>query len=661
MSPRSGRRQRRQRGHRAGTTGNANKDDFLSGVRRFESRRHSLVIVWALCAVHGLALTFLFRPISGLFNTSPLVDQDWGLHFHHLQAMERFWTQDRALTGYNPLFMAGYPSNTIQDLSIKFFEFAALVLAQFVLTPTQGFKLTAFIAMTSVPWMLYFAAHNFFYDSEIKSLGAPAVAVLGTVYWWNSLPREMFFYGMIGFPTAIYLSIWGVSLCYRIARADRGPSPVHVSWLAFVLIVLPLHFQALLILAPPLLSLLLFEPKLRNSRDLALMGGAAALSLLANSLWLTTALRHRDDNISQQIVEQLPLFTSSDLLTFVVDYFGSRGYWTFRPTFFEKGFRLVLLILGIFGLGKMIRRGPRSLGITLAFGVVGCFLLTYFGSLVPLLRGWQPLRFKIALDLFLLIGAAYAIGRQFKNHDVAASRLVPLLLGGAVLAFTLNVVQSESSGRMRLRSELNPDLVGLIEWIKRETPIDGRILFEESGDETGFVHDGVYLSNFVALGSGRQLIGGPINLYNDRHHFAEFHSGRLFKRDIGSLSDAELRNYLSLYNIGVIAAFHPASIKRLHALPGFVTFVERLGALHLFKVNQALTWFVEGRGKVTARLNRLELSELEGNSVILKYHWIDGLKSVPSVHIEPVHFADDPIPFIKIINPPTTLMLRMAR
>jgi hypothetical protein len=58
--------------------------------------------------------------------------------------------------------MAGYPSNTIQDLSIKFFEFAALGLSALALSPIQWFKLTAFVAMAAVPWLMYFAARNFF-------------------------------------------------------------------------------------------------------------------------------------------------------------------------------------------------------------------------------------------------------------------------------------------------------------------------------------------------------------------------------------------------------------------------------------------------------------------------------------------------------------------
>ena len=57
------------------------------------------------------------------------------------------------------------------------------------------------------------------------------------------------------------------------------------------------------------------------------------------------------------------------------------------------------------------------------------------------------------------------------------------------------------------------------------------------------------------------------------------------------------------------------------------------------------------------RLDKL-ISELKGKVIVLKYHWIAGLKSEPAATIEPVKLADDPIPFIKIIDPPASLILR---
>jgi hypothetical protein len=186
------------------------------------------------------------------------------------------------------------------------------------------------------------------------------------------------------------------------------------------------------------------------------------------------------------------------------------------------------------------------------------------------------------------------------------------------------------------------------------------VLFEESGDETGFVYEGVYLSSLLPRLTGRQLIGGPINLYNDRHHFAEFHSGKIFKQDVRTLSDEELRKYLRLYNIGAIVAFHPASIQRLESIAGLATVEQRIGPVRLMKVHQPLSWFIQGEGSVRAGFNRLELSDLKGNEIVLKYHWVEGLTAAPVTRIEPIKMADDPIPFIKLVHPPARVTLRVG-
>src|ERR1044071_3930227 len=269
------------------------------------------------------------------------------------------------------------------------------------------------------------------------------------------------------------------------------------------------------------------------------------------------------------------------------------------------------------------------------------------------------MRFKVPLDLILVIAASYYASLSF-----ARSRSFSPFVGSAVvlglLAFSLNVIQTESSGRLQLRSIFRPELKAIVEWINEKTPENARLLFEESGDESGFVYDRTYLSSFLPYLTGRQLIGGPINLYNDRHHFAEFHSGKMFHKDPRAMSDAELRNYLRLYNIGTVVAFDPRSIQRLQAVPGLVTLEQRIGPVHLMKVNQPLSWFLSGEGNVKAGYNRLELSELKGDELILKYHWVESLTAEPSVRMEPIQIADDPIPFIKIIHPPSTLKLRVT-
>ena len=609
--------------------------------------------------LHAFALALSFETIYALFGNQPLIDQDWGLHFHHLKSLEAFWRDSAGLSGYNPYFMAGYPSNTIQDLSVKFFEFASLGLATIGLAPAQGFKITAFLAMASVPGLSYFAGRNFFYNHESRDMIALGSASLGALYWWNSLPREMFFYGMIGFPVAAYFSVWGVSLFYRLVIESPKPGLLHVGWLLFAAVILPLHVQSLVIFAPSMIALLIVQPRRMTAMLFFWLVAALALCALVNFPWLTTAFNHRHDDVSSAIVAQLPLFASSDPLTFLIDYLGAKGYWTFRPSFVEKGFRLMLLILGVLGTIELIKKGNRPVGIALTAGLLSLFVLTYFGAFIPGLAAWQPLRFKVPFDLFQVIGAAYCLNQWLTGQKAWRFHLVPATFALGGLAFAINLVQTESMGKLQLRTRMVPEITAIVDWVGRETPDDGRVLFEESGDETGFVYDGIYLSSFLPHLSGRQLIGGPINIYNDRHHFAEFHSGQLFKRDIGTISDDDLRNYLRLYNIGAVVAFHPASIKKLLSIPGLVTVDRRIGPIHLMKVNQPLSWFVEGDGKVQAGANRLELHDLKGSEIVLKYHWVAGLNSEPAAKIEAVKLADDPIPFIKLIDPPSSLVLRV--
>ena len=611
--------------------------------------------------IHAFGLIFLFAPPTGLFNSQPVIEQDWGLHFHHLESMAAFWRQDRISWGYNPLFMAGYPSNTIQDLSIKFFEFSALGLATLGLAPIQWFKILAFLAMAAVPWLMYFAARNLFFDrDEIRSSAALVAALLGTAYWWNSLPREMFFYGMVGYAPASYTSVLGVSFLYRIAKNSSLWSPIHLGWLVLSLVSLPLHVQSIVIFLPAIVALLVVQGNLFRRNLLIWTAGAAVLSILANLLWLAPAFDHRTDDVSSAIVDQLPLFTSVDLFTFIKDYLGPTGYWTFRPSFAEKGFRLMLLLLGSWGTWKLVRSENRTVGVMLASTWIVLFLLAYFGSLIPFVKSWQPLRFKVPLDLFLTLAASYIVAHGLARRSLRPrSYILPAIGACGLLAFLFNLFATETRSTMLLRTQLRPELTAIVEWIKQETPAEARVLFEESGDETGFVYDGMYLSSFIPHWTGRELIGGPINLYNDRHHFAEFHSGKLFKKDIQTLSDDEIRNYFRLYNIGAVVAFHPASIQRLQSVPGLVTLERRVGPVHLMKVNQPLTWFLRGEGKLKASLNRLEASEVKGNEVILKYHWAEGLIGTPVVKIVPVKMYDDPIPFIKILDPPAIFTLQI--
>ena len=60
-------------------------------------------------------------------------------------------------------------------------------------------------------------------------------------------------------------------------------------------------------------------------------------------------------------------------------------------------------------------------------------------------------------------------------------------------------------------------------------------------------------------------------------------------------------------------------------------------------------------------MNRITCTQVTGERLSLKYHWVEGLVSEPPVALEPVMLIDDPIPFIQVTRPPTRFTLRIGR
>jgi hypothetical protein len=79
------------------------------------------------------------------------------------------------------------------------------------------------------------------------------------------------------------------------------------------------------------------------------------------------------------------------------------------------------------------------------------------------------------------------------------------------------------------------------------------------------------------------------------------------------------------------------------------------------QVEQPRSWSIQGSAKVEASLNRIRCTEAAREGLILKYHWVDGLRGEPEAAVEPVRLSEDPIPFIRVRNPPPEFRLRIGR
>jgi len=52
--------------------------------------RNSLAWAGAIFLLHAVGLVLLFSPMQGVLNDQPIIEQDWGLHFHHLKSLQSF-------------------------------------------------------------------------------------------------------------------------------------------------------------------------------------------------------------------------------------------------------------------------------------------------------------------------------------------------------------------------------------------------------------------------------------------------------------------------------------------------------------------------------------------------------------------------------------------
>ena len=115
------------------------------------------------------------------------------------------------------------------------------------------------------------------------------------------------------------------------------------------------------------------------------------------------------------------------------------------------------------------------------------------------------------------------------------------------------------------------------------------------------------------------------------------------------------------YNIGRIVVHSREAMRTLDGFPTVVG-VRTCENLAAYRIEHRLSYLLEGQGAVgSAGFNNLILDRLEGDTIVLKYNYLPGLKSVPPAKIEPVSPISGMPPLIRIVAPPRTLRLYLGR
>lgn len=609
-------------------------------------RRIALLTGILLIQIGLLAYTF---PLTELLSQKLLFHIDNPFHWYVIAALSGQETPN-LIAGYDPFFSAGKPLGLVGNESAKF----PALIGAFIHDPESA----------TVIWKIYVFAL-----SLLASLCVPLAlillrqgilvtligAVFGMLLWWTGMFRWFHTAGMVSFVFVTYASLPYSAYFLNYIRG-------HIGWHALFLLI-PL--ASLLLLVHPLFPAIMAPValiSLANYRSIrierVLTGGAliAMLGLLPHWSWLyyslISPLEFSDNYITHQRITK-PVF----ILMGMVGIWDDAGGAKINP---------VILLSVLFGYLGAIRKDTSHSGWI--YGLVGIIFLLYaqtggYSSLLARLT--QPNRFMPVGYLFLVVPAAIGLGQLWerikqnlnirrKIFSIGALSVVLAGLGIGVFELSREVSYKPHGHYGQIPPNVDgsgPVVDHILGFLRNHTDTERRILFETSHAR---VYDGGHAAGFLALKSGREFIGGPYV----QQHFSGFWDHFLFGRDIESISMKEMREYLERYNIGWIVVHSDRSKRYFTQLPGAMLADEGEG-ISIYRTDVEGNYFFKGTGKIVERgFNRLVLDDLQGDDVLLKYHYIPGLVSDPPVAIEPAWIGDDPNPFVRLLHPPVRVVLR---
>ncbi len=653
-------------------------------ISQTAGRRAAIAAIFALLALHAFQATRLFPTLASIVDpSSPVVVVDHAIHEYHGSLGANFFRQHATTWGYDPFFMAGYPETPVWDSSSNpSIAFNLLGGDNF-----RSYKVGLFVASILVLAAVAGGA-------SATGLGAAEVAVAMLLAWfvfWTGFPFVLWQSGLFAFVSASSGIGLLLGLCVLF---DRRPS--RMTWLLLTAVAAGLffvHVTTPIMVAGGALAFYATVARRHGRRWHMAVWGALALTVALNLFWLVPLWQFRT------IRSGSGQFMTANSAWFLWSYY--------TASTIDGRSGLILICAGLAGLTRWWFRGRRPAAAAFGGSIFTLLLLIGFGSVWGPTQTLEPLRFRVALHLLLAVPAgsmiAGVVGWAVRRVGGGRRGAVIIAVGVAgILAawgsLDRGVFQASYQLLMRHRPLVvgfSPEMTGMAGWIRANTDISARILFEDQLrllEETD--RESVHwtpLLPFLLRPDARLFIGGLYQTAFIRHHaMAAFGDFQLGDRPIDEWSDADLKRYCDRYNVGWIVCWSPLSryrfdrfgpATRVATLSRFVTpnrpvstnehewtamiagaglntarryMFEGESVFAIYRVDRPLSYFLRGKGRiVSASPNRVELADVEpeNGAVVVSLHWLDTWKSDPPLPLRPESAAPDPVDFVRIEMP----------
>ncbi len=591
-------------------------------------------------------------PISELLTELPILHIDAAYHWYQM-AMARAFAESGTLVGYDPYFAAGNIAGVIPRMSTKVALGLAIIAPDVSITVLyKWYVIVGAVLAPSVVAMACMVLRLRIQETTVASL-------LSLLLWWTSQLRWYHTAGMSSWVFQAYLGLLFFALVVAYLRGGGRGSLLLAGIVGGVgLLYHPLFPVTVIFPVSGYIALKVREWPSWRGKWFGILIVIPVIAVLINLWWITPSL-------SFGFLEVNALGNEPGFMTKVS--FGR--VWQYLIPIWHGTSKLypLLAVLGVAGCFAFRRRGHGTVLLALVGTWVAMSFFAWLGAEIPAVgRYTQPNRFAPVAYLALSVPAAFGITAVARLLFRPGPRLLRMTLGSLVIGLTFvgaysayEVVREVSYADIGHRGKRPPEVSGdgeytrwLRQWISTETSLSARVMFETS---KGRKYDNSHLTGYLALQEDREIIGGPYLA----KRFADVWDGWAFGSPLEELPPERFLAYLDLYNIGWIVA-HSEALKQYLDTMESVTPEAQFNMVRTYRVRREHSYFVEGQGRVAQRKhNRLVLDGLEGESVVLRYHYFPQLESTPPVTIESVYYLDDPHPFIKLTRPPTRLELHL--
>ena len=625
------------------------------------SKKFSLIILICILVLSAILTGVFFRPQDTLSNT-PIYNDDYAMHFFQCLTVKHFLSQFGKCWAYDPFFLAGFPNGALVNADNKAWE-----LFYFAYSPFIGkwfaFKAYVLLLLLTYPFLVYWTAKNFSLPPG-QSLIASFLAIL---LCFLSLARIFIYCGMVSYVFAVFLSLYALSLFYKLCKNT-------ITWKHYLLVVLVFsltimtHILSFMHIVIPMLVLYGINLRKISFRQHIMILMLPVFMLGLNSYWLMPVAEFfsirttnpRDWEFTFQIrnvLEPLKVYIQQKK---TVEY----TYAELNNTFIDA----FLALFGTLGLYFWYKAKRNDVLIAFIAGILFICIVAFYGSHTNFVATMQPERFTVALSLLFLVPSSIGFYEAIQNtvRGKSTGAIIFILCAAFVLLYrpVMEPFRLFFNNRWyHVNCEFPQQITDLLGFLEKSTSREGRILLEDSEyikyKSPNHEYFGGHLPALFSEYVKREYLCGPRPMYPIKHSYASFTRGVLFEKNIDEYTLTQLKEVFDVYNVRWIVCWFQGSKKIFEQFPEYIVKLSDIDKFSVYEVNRRPSFFIKGKGTVHADYNRLELKNIiaEDNEIIISYHWMEKLKALPGGMIGKALLAGDPVGFIHIKNPPSSLTI----